>query len=151
MKKGTKIFILLISLMLLTGCTKTLKVKDKIIKYDKTGQTLTSNILCQPEEEELKELYIKYNKHLQVKMEDLPTCKKFTPNKIKYKSLWESLFVKPLGFIILKFGYLINNMAISVMIIGLLIRIVLIPVQTKSIKQSENMKKAHQSKFQRFR
>ena len=142
MKKGTKIFILLISLMLLTGCTKTLKVKDKIIKYDKTGQTLTSNILCQPEEEELKELYIKYNKHLQVKMEDLPTCKKFTPNKIKYKSLWESLFVKPLGFIILKFGYLINNMAISVMIIGLLIRIVLIPVQTKSIKQSENMKKA---------
>ena len=142
MKKGIRIFILLISLLLLTGCTKTLKVKDKIIKYDKTGQTLTSNIICQPEEEELKELYIKYDKYLQVKMEDLPTCKKFTPNKIKYKSLWESIFVKPLGFIILKFGYLINNMAISVMVIGLLIRIVLIPVQTKSIKQSENMKKA---------
>ena len=142
MKRGTKIFILLISIILLTGCTKTLKVKDKIIKYDKTGQTLTSNILCQPEEEELKELYIKYDKHLQVKMSDLPTCKKFTPNKLKYKSLWESLFVKPLGYLILKFGYLIDSMAISVMAIGLLIRIILIPVQNKSIKQSENMKKA---------
>ncbi len=142
MKRGTKIFILLISIILLTGCTKTLKVKDKIIKYDKTGQTLTSNILCQPEEEELKELYIKYDKHLQVKMGDLPTCKKFTPNKLKYKSLWESLFVKPLGYLILKFGYLIDSMAISVMAIGLLIRIILIPVQNKSIKQSENMKKA---------
>ena len=142
MKKRTKIIVLLITLLLLTGCTKTLKVKDKIITYDKTGQTLTSNILCKPEEDELKELYIKYDKYLQVKMKELPTCKSFTPNKIKYKSLWESLFVKPLGYIILKFGYLINNMAISVMVIGLLIRIVLIPVQTKSIKQSENMKKA---------
>ncbi len=141
MKKKTKLIVLLISLMLLTGCTKTLRVKDKIIKYDKTGQTLTSNILCQPEEEELKELYVKYDKYLQVKMDDLPTCKKFTPNKIKYKSLWESLFVKPLGYLILKFGYLINNMAISVMVIGLLIRIILIPIQNKSIKQSENMKK----------
>ena len=98
MKKRTKVFILLITLLLLTGCTKTLKVKDKIIKYEKTGQTLTSNILCKPEEDELIELYTKYDKHLQVKIADLPTCKKFIPNKIKYKSLWESIFVKPLGY-----------------------------------------------------
>ncbi len=142
MKKRNKIIVLLIVLLLLTGCSKTLKVKDEIIKYEKTGQTLTSNILCQPEEKELLELYTKYDKHLQVKMKNLPTCKKFTPSKIKYKSLWESLFVKPLGYIILRFGYLINNMAISVMVIGLLIRVILLPIQIKSIKQSEAMKKA---------
>ena len=142
MKKFKKVLLIVLLLLTITGCTKTLKVDDKIIKYEKTGQTLTANILCKPEEEELYDLYEKYDKNLQVSLKDLPTCKKFTPKKIKYKSLWESVFVKPLAFIILKFGYLVNNMAISIMVIGLLIRLLMMPIQSKSVKQSENMKKA---------
>ena len=143
MKNKTKIIVIIMFLMiLLTGCTKTLKVNKEIIRYEKTGQTLTSNILCQPEDEELYKLYNKYNKKLAIKLEDLPTCKKFTPNKIKYNGLWETLFVKPLAYLILKFGYLVKNMGISVMIIGLLIRLIMLPIQVKTVKQSENMKKA---------
>ena len=111
-----------------------------------TGQTLTSNILCRPEEKNLLETYEKYNDKLLVKLEDLPTCKTFTPNKLEYQSLWESIFVKPLAWLILKLGYLVKNMGISVIIIGLLIRLIMMPLQIKTVKQSENMKKA-QSKL----
>ncbi len=142
MKKGFKIFIIVLFLISITGCTRQLKDKKTIVRYEKTGQTLTSNILCKPEEKGLLELYTKYNKKLEVKLEDLPSCKNFTPNKIKYKGLWETVFVKPLAYVILKFGYLVNNMGISVMVIGLIIRILMMPLQVKTVKQSENMKKA---------
>ena len=142
MKKKFKIFIIILLLLLTVGCTKYVKDGKKVITYEKTGQSLTANILCQPSEEKLLKEYTKYNDKLTIKLEDLPTCKKFTPNKIKYKGLWESLFVKPLAYIILKFGYLVSNMGISVMIIGLIIRLIMLPIQIKTVKQSENMKKA---------
>lgn len=141
MKKKTKIFIIGLLLILCTGCTQTLKDGKKVITNEETGQTLTSNILCQPTEEQLYNTYSEYNDKLQVKLDDLPKCSTFKPSKLEYKSLWESIFIKPLAFIILKLGYLINNMGLSVMIIGLLIRIIMMPVQIKTVKQSENMKK----------
>lgn len=141
MKKKTKIFIIGLLLILCTGCTQTLKDGKKVITNEETGQTLTSNILCQPTEEQLYNTYSEYNDKLQVKIDDLPKCSTFKPSKLEYKSLWESIFIKPLAFIILKLGYLINNMGLSVMIIGLLIRIIMMPVQIKTVKQSENMKK----------
>ncbi len=141
MKKKTKIFIIVLLLIIMTGCTQTLKDGKDVVTNEKTGQTLTSNILCKPTEEDLLNKYQDYNDKLKVKLEDLPTCKSFTPNKVKYQNLWESLFVKPLAFIILKFGYIVNNMGISVMVIGLLIRLIMMPIQVKTIKQSENMKK----------
>ncbi len=142
MKKKFKIFIIVLLLLLTVGCTKYVKDGKKVITYEKTGQSLTSNILCQPSEKDLLEEYTKYNDKLTIPLEKLPTCKKFTPNKIKYKGLWESLFVKPLAFLILQFGYLVRNMGISVMVIGLIIRLVMLPIQIKTVKQSENMKKA---------
>ena len=142
MKKKFKIAIIILLLLLTVGCTKYVKDGKKVIVYEKTGQSLTSNILCQPSDKELLEEYNKYNDKLTIPLDKLPTCKKFTPKKIKYKGLWESIFVKPLAFIILQFGYLVRNMGISVMIIGLLIRFVMLPIQIKTIKQSENMKKA---------
>lgn len=141
MKKKTKIFIIGLLLILCTGCTQTLKDGKKVITNEETGQTLTSNILCQPTDEQLYNTYSEYNDKLQVPLEDLPQCSTFTPNKLKYKSLWESVFIKPLAFIILKLGYLIKNMGVSVMIIGLIIRIIMMPIQIKTVKQSENMKK----------
>lgn len=141
MKKSTKIFIIALLFILSTGCTKSLKDGKEVVTNDKTGQTLTANILCKPSDKELLSKYNEHNENLTVKLEDLPTCKSFTPNKIKYKSLWESLFIKPLAFIILKLGYLLKNMGVSVMIVGLLIRLLMMPIQIKTVKQSENMKK----------
>lgn len=138
--------ILLISILLLTltGCTKTLKDGNEVITNEKTGQTLTSNILCQPSDEDLYSQYAEYNDKLQVSLEDLPSCESFTPSKLKYQSLWESIFIKPLAFIILKLGYFLKKfggMGASVMIIGLLIRLIMMPLQFKTVKQSESLKK----------
>ena len=141
MKKKIKIVVIALLFLLCTGCSETLKDGKQAVINKETGQTLTSNILCRPEEKNLLETYEKYDDKLLVRLEDLPTCKTFTPNKLEYQSLWESIFVKPLAWLILKLGYLIKNMGISVMVIGLLIRIVMMPLQIKTVKQSENMKK----------
>ena len=141
MKKKTKILLVTLLFLLCTGCTETIKDGKEVVTNKETGQTLTSNILCKPSDEQLLETYEKYDKKLEVKLDDLPECKKFTPNKIEYVSLWESIFVKPLAWIILKLGYLVKNMGISVIIIGLLIRLIMMPLQIKSVKQTENMKK----------
>ena len=50
----------------------------------------------------------KYDDKLTTKLEDLPSCEDFKPTDIKYQSLWESIFVKPLAWLILKLGYLKN-------------------------------------------
>ena len=80
MKKNSrkiKILIIILLLLITTGCTTTLTdSKKKAVKNEETGQTLTSNILCQPEEKELYELYSKYNNKLQVKLEKLPQFRK---------------------------------------------------------------------------
>lgn len=141
MKKKMKIAVIALLFLLCTGCTETLKDGKEVVTNKETGQTLTSNILCKPEDKALLETYEKYDKKLQVNLKDLPTCKNFTPNKLKYESLWESIFVKPLAWIILKLGYLVKNMGVSVMVIGLLIRLIMMPLQIKTVKQSENMKK----------
>ncbi len=148
MKKGKKLIIIILLLLLLTGCTKTLKDGKEVITHPYTGQSLTSNILCQPskekpdeDEKSTYEVYEEYNDQLQVPLEELPTCSDFTPKKLKYVSLWETLLIKPLGYIILKLGYLVKSMGISVMIVGLAIRILMMPIQIKSVAQSENMKK----------
>ncbi len=136
----------LIALILLftTGCGNSNYIQDnkKIVTNEETGQSLQNNILCKPTEKELYEIYEKYNDQLKTKLEDLPTCQEFTPNKIAYHGLWESLFVKPLAYIILKLGMLVKNYGISVMLVGLGIRLILMPFSKKSMDQSENMKKA---------
>lgn len=142
MKRKIKILFIVVMLLLITGCTKTLKDGKTVVTNEETGQSLTANILCQPTEEKLYETYNEHNDKLQVKLDDLPTCKSFTPKKIKYRSLWESIFIKPLAWIILKFGYIVKNMGLSVMLIGLLIRLIMLPIQIKTVTQSENIKKA---------
>ena len=141
MKKRYKILIIALILLLLTGCTKTVKDGKKAVTYDATGQTLTANILCKPTDPELYTKYEENNDKLTVKLENLPTCKSFTPKKLKYVSLWETVFIKPLAWLILKLGYAVRNMGVSVMIIGLLIRLIMMPIQFKTVKQSEAMKK----------
>jgi len=142
MKKKIKIILVLFLFLLATGCTKTLKDDDKkVVTNPDTGQSLTSNILCQPSEEKLYKLYEEHDEELQVQLNDLPKCREFTPGKLKYQSLWETIFVKPLAFVILKLGYLFRDMGLSVMVMGLLIRLLLFPLQIKTIKQSQQMQK----------
>ena len=64
-----------IVLLTLTGCTKYLSDdNNKRVVNEKTGQNLTANILCLPEDNKLLEEYKKYEKNLPIKIEELPKC-----------------------------------------------------------------------------
>lgn len=144
MKKNNKIkiFLLAILVMLSTGCTKYVKDGNKSVIYEATGQTLTANILCKPVTEDLYNIYKENEDKLTNKLDELPDCNNFSVTDIKYVSLWESFFVKPLAWIILKVGELVKNYGIAVMLISVLIRAIMIPLTKKSMAQTENMKKA---------
>lgn len=143
MKKKT-IIIIMVILLTLTGCTKTLVDDDnKRITNEKTGQNLTANILCLPEDEELLEVYQQYENNLEVKLKDLPTCSNMKIYESEsYNGLWVAIFVRPLAWCIIKLGKLVGNYGLSVMIIGLIIRIIILPLSAKTSKQQESMKKA---------
>ena len=137
--KTKKIIVLLVAVLFLTtGCgNKTYLKEDKqIVTFESTGQSLQNNILCKPEEQALYEVYEKYNDQLNTKLEELPTCKDFKPNDIKYHSLWESIFVKPLAWLILKLGIAVQNFGGSVMLIGLGIRLIVLPFSKTTRNQS---------------
>ena len=137
-KKIYRLIIITFCILLLSGCTKTLKDKEKNVVVNKeTGQSITENIICQPTNEKVIKIYEK-NK---VNISKLPTCKKFTPLS-NYEGLWTSIFVKPLAWVILQIGYLLNNFGLSLILACLLIRLVLLPVTKKTAMQSELIKKA---------
>ena len=144
MKKLKKISILVVAVLLLTtGCTKYVTDDDKKrITNEETGQSLTSNLLCKPTGE-LKKVYEKYDKYLEVPLEELPECKDITVfNSKNYSGLWGTIFVSPIAWAIVKVGRFLNNYGLSVMLIGILIRVLLMPLTYKTQKQSENLKKA---------
>lgn len=142
--KKNKILILICACFLLGGCTKYLTGEDsKRIINEETGQTLPSNILCKPTEENLTSIYKQYEDKLPVKLEDLPECKDIKIyNSKTYSGLWAQLIVMPLAYLIIKIGNFIGNYGLSVMLVGVLIRLFLLPFSAKTMKQSENMKKA---------
>lgn len=134
MKKNNKIkiFLLAILVMLSTGCTKYVKDGNKSVIYEATGQTLTANILCKPVTEDLYNIYKENEDKLTNKLDELPDCNNFSVTDIKYVSLWESFFIKPLAWIILKVGELVKNYGVAVMLISVLIRAIMIPL-TKNL------------------
>lgn len=147
MKKKIMATILIVILLATSGCGKNNYIKDennKIVTYEATGQTLQKNILCKPNDEksDLYKEYEKYNDQLDNKLEKLPKCKDFKITSNKTKSLWQFLFVKPVAYLIIKLGNVVGNLGISLILIGLAIRIVLLPLQVKSLNQSKNMQKA---------
>lgn len=143
MNKKLKVAILTIMMFLTVGCTKYVKDdNNKQVINETTGQTLTANILCKPTSDELYKIYEENNDKLTTKLEELPACDDFKPTDIKYQSLWESIFVKPLAWLILKLGEIVRNYGLSVIIISILIRCILIPLTKNTMAQSENMKKA---------
>lgn len=137
MKK--KVLILVMLLLLVSGCTKRFTITEE---DNKTKKGYTANIICQPTTEELKNLYIENEKLTGIKVENLPQCKDFNFIKSDYEGLWTSIFVKPLAWVIIKLGTLVKNYGISIMLIGLALRILMVPMTAKSMMVSENMKKA---------
>lgn len=155
MKNNKKILsvVLLIVLLLTTGCGKTNYITDKkgkIVINKENGQNLQREIFCRPSKDtETYKLYQKYEKQMKVKLSKLPECKSFKVTSNKTSSLWKFIFVKPLAFIILKLGYLFKSlglkkcfMGVSLICIGLLIRIILLPFNIKTQNQSRKMQKA---------
>ncbi len=145
--KKKSLAVLLVAILLLTsGCGSDNYLKDEngnIITNTETGQSVQKNILCQPQEDsQLYKIYQEHNDQLDVKLEDLPKCNEFNLSSNKYRGLWNSLLVRPIALIVLKLGYLINNFGLSVMIVGLLIRLIMLPLSLKSVRQSASIQKA---------
>ena len=133
-----KITIVLLLLILLTGCTKSLTKDDKVVKNPTTGQSLTENILCRPKDEDTIKIY-EENK---IDLEKLPECENFKIASGGYEGLWTSIFVKPLAWLILTIGDLVKNYGLGLIIVSLLIRLVAFPITRKTALQSELLKKA---------
>ena len=139
MKNKKRLIIVLLLLLLTTGCTKQLvDSNNKPVKNEKTGQTLTENIICKPTNKDTYNIY-KENK---IKVDKLPECEEFKPTDGKYESLWNSFIVKPIAFLIIFLGKFVKNYGLAVIIISLLIRLIAYPVTRKTAMQSELMQKA---------
>lgn len=169
MKKGKKIKIILLVLIVLlfTGCNKQLKdVNGKIVRNEQTGQTLPSNILCKPTDKDIIKLYeetrdkqikklkkqlkeeditkSEYNKQVKnlTDVSKLESCKKFKVTSGGYEGIWTTVFVKPLAWILIQLGELLKNYGLAIITVTLIIRLILFPVTRKAAKQSELLKEA---------
>lgn len=141
MNKNNKKIIVLLALILLltTGCTKTLKGSDKkAVTNPETGQSLTENILCQPENEQTIKVYEENG----VDLSKYPKCSDFKITSGGYEGLWDSIFVKPLAFVILWFSKYVKSAALALIITSIIIRLIAYPITKKTAMQSELLKKA---------
>jgi len=166
MKKNKKLLIVVIALIfLITGCTKQFKDADgKVVQDETTKQTLVENILCRPVdlkdtyEEAIKEKKNDLDKLLEdgeiskkehkkqvdklLDIEELPVCTEMSITSGGYESIWTSIFVKPLAWVIVQLGKLVKNYGLAIVLITILIKLVLFPLTYKSLKQSEAIKQA---------
>ena len=143
-KKTIKILLLILSLAMLTGCTKTLTGEDKKpVKYEETGKALTENVLCRPTDENVVNIYKENN----VDIDKLPKCETFKPFS-EYEGLWTTIFVKPLAWAIINIGLLLEKIGLgkglangfAIVISCLVIRLILYPLTRKTAMQSEKLK-----------
>lgn len=165
--KYKKLIIVLMMAFLLTGCTQLLKDNDnKNVQNSETGQNLPSNILCQPEDQTTIDLYNKVmnDKYTTLKskldlgelsqtdydkqyaevldISKLPKCKDFSVTQGNYEGVWESIFIKPLVWLLVQIGEFLHNYGLSIIIVTILIRCITYTFTKKTALQSENMKAA---------
>jgi YidC/Oxa1 family membrane protein insertase len=140
MKNKYKIItILMVSTIFLSGCTVRMTDENKKpITNKETGQQLVENILCQPQEDIIKEQYSDNG----VDITQLPKCEDFSIVPDNYEGVWTTVFVRPLVWMIIQFGKILNNYGLSIILTTLIIRILMSPLTKKSADQSEKMKKA---------
>lgn len=165
--KNKKIILLFILLFITSGCTRVLYDSDrKVVKQPETEQNLTENIICKPENAKTLETYRntyktkleslnkklenheltqnKYDAEIEkiVDVDQLVSCTEFKVTSGGYEGLWTSIFVKPLSWLLLNIGKLLNNYGLSIIFITLAIRTIMMPITKKTAVQSENMKSA---------
>jgi len=129
--KKTSIILMTI-LLLTTGCAHQFKDED-------TNKVYTENILCKPTDKESIEAYEK-NK---VKLNKLPECEDLKVSSGGYEGLWTNIFVKPLAWLIVKFGQIVKNYGLSIILLGIFLRLLMLPLSKQTMDMSENMKKAN--------
>lgn len=129
MNKKIKIFLIIAFAFLITGCTKTFTVEKK---------AYTENIVCLPEKAETIKIY-NDNK---IDISNLPSCSDVNLFGEKYESVWNTLFINPLAWLLINIGRVVNSYGFSIIIVTLLLRLLVMPVTAKTAAQSENMKKA---------
>ncbi len=159
--------VLLVAILCLTGCTKQLKGPDgKVVTNKDTGQVLPSNILCQPTDKDIIQLYEEnkvalekkykedyeagdlskkdYEKKIDsiVDVKDFPSCDKFTILGDGNSGLWTTIFVRPLSWVLIHIGDFLGNYGLAIIFVTLLIRLIMYPITVKTARQSENLKKA---------
>lgn len=132
MKNKKILLVLLMSTLLLTGCTKSFSDEE-------TKQTYTENILCKPTDKETLEVY---ERNENVDLDKLPECKNLKITG-EYEGLWTNIFVKPLAWLIVKVGLLVKNYGVSIILLGVLLRLLVLPLSKQTLDMSENMKKAN--------
>lgn len=132
MKNKKILLVLLMSTLLLTGCTKSFSDEE-------TKQTYTENILCKPTDKETLEVY---ERNENVDLDKLPECKNLKITG-EYEGLWTNIFVKPLAWLIVKVGFLVKNYGVSIILLGVLLRLLVLPLSKQTLDMSENMKKAN--------
>lgn len=137
-KKFKLILFLFLTTVLLTGCTKYVKDENKkVAKNEVTGQNLVENILCQPEAKTTIEAYKEHN----IKIDKLPKCSEYNLTSGGYEGVWNTLFVKPLAWVIILVKKIIGNSGLAIIVVTLLIRCIMMPFTKKAAEQSENLKK----------
>ncbi len=140
--KKIKIIIIAILLLLSTGCTKSLvdSETNKSVKNPVTGQNLTQNILCRPEDKNTIKIYNKYKKKIDISK--LPSCNGYSVTDGSYDGLWDSIFVKPLAWVIINIGRFVSSYGLALIITSLIIRLIALPITKKTAIQSELIAKA---------
>lgn len=167
MNKKKKIVLVLLAMVLLTGCTKYKTYDKKPVTISSTGQRVVENILCKTEEtisqyedlkkQELDKLNEKLNNQ-EISQEefdnkvkdveenfsipDVPMCSDFTIVGGNDNGLWVTVFVKTLSWLIIKIGTVTKNYGWAIILVTLLIRLALYPLTKKTAMQSENMQAA---------
>lgn len=140
--KKKKLFLVLLLLLTLTGCTKRAEFTTKDSEGKDVKKQFVSNIVCKPESKELQEIYKANSDKLLIEYDKLPECKNLKINSGGYEGLWTSLFVKPLAWVIVKVGLIVKNNGLAIMIVGCIMRALLLPFSLKSANMSTNMQKA---------
>ena len=119
-----------------------IKQDSRTITIEETGQVLTKNILCKPSEE-LDHYYLENLSEEELKAyEELPACKNFKITSGGYEGVWTSIIVKPLAWLIIQLGNIVNNYGLGLIFASLLIRLAIFPITKKTAMQSELMKQA---------
>ena len=161
-----KIILILVSILLLTGCTKYKSYEKQPVVIESTGQRVVENILCKTEatEEEFNKLKnenkVKLDEQLNngtlsqeeydQKIEELNNT--FDISDVAYctefqvfaenEGLWTTLFVKTLAWLIIQIGTFTKNYGWAIILVTILIRLVLFPLTQKTAMQSENLNAA---------